>query len=98
MPRRLPREEAHDEGEAYQDRKRRPRARDMILRGGIVAVRHAQETPLVLGSHHLDRDHAAMLLCEAGETFDVCSQKCLNETVRQNIQRYGPFQIDEFRA
>ncbi len=37
-------------------------------------------------------------LCEAGETFDVCSQKCLNETVRQNIQRYGPFQIDEFRA
>lgn len=37
-------------------------------------------------------------LCEAGAVFEVCSQKCLNEVVRENVQAYGPFQIEEYRA
>lgn len=36
-------------------------------------------------------------LCEAGAIFEVCSQRCLNETYKENADRYGVFKIQEYR-
>ena len=35
-------------------------------------------------------------LCDSGETFEVCSQKCLAEVIQENAKIYGPFQVQQY--